>query len=347
MTLPTFEKQSKALDQWLNKIQISENIIERQSRKPEFRVSSLPYCPILFLDSLARFYEEAATKSYSMRFYTEIGTAVHEAFQEFGKPVHPKTFFGNWKCTRVLSKKIKDDACIEKKCAKVEKKITSFDKLKVKCPHGYKDCKDYFEYEEILFLWNGLSGHLDCLAKIEGEWWILDWKTTGPKLFDVKERAGAIKRGYYPSAKYIEQIESYAVLLKLLYDIDIKYYAITYVSRNAPSDPKWKREGHYNFIVKMNPKRFKRRLAKLKRQAKAHEILTKLLRKTTDKNLDAICEIKPCHSSEDFEKEMKPAFFGKEVCPYLDDGTCMKPKKLKKHLREMLDYVREEQNDSE
>lgn len=335
--------KSKTIDKWLAKIQMAE-VPNLSPRRPEFRVSSLPYCPILYLESLLGWHEGGSTKTYQMRFYTDIGTAVHSAFQEFAKVVHPKTFYGNWKCSRQIAAKHDKNTEVVVKCNKIVRDITCFDKLKVgKCPHGFSDCKSRFEYEEILFLWNGISGHMDCLILLDGKWWLLDWKTTSNYIFNNTEEA--IRKKYYPNEKYIEQIESYAVLLKMVYNIDISYYVISYIGREKPTDIKKMIESDYSFVFKMDKRKFKKRLRLLKQQTDNHKAVERLLKKATTKDIDYLIENKPCHSKEDFKNGMKKGFFGSEQCEYCKNGDCFDKKKIRKIIKQTLHGIKECEND--
>lgn len=328
----------KVLDDWLNKVQMSE-VPDFEPRYPEFRVSGLPYCPILHLERVRDWHNGGATANYGMQFFTSIGTAVHDSFQYYAKRVHPKTFFGNWRCTRTLSKEIKNGVETVRRCMHNNTELNCFKDLKVSCPHKHKNCKEKWEYQEINFAWRGLSGHMDCLIKLNGKWILLDWKTTGNYLFENPD--AAIKKGYYPSSKYIEQIESYAVLIKALYGIDIDYYAICYISRNKPSDTERRIKGHFNFIYKLDRRRFKRRLRILKQQTSNHRLAEKLMEKVTTQSLDLLLENKPCHSKADFKEKMKSAFFGSEVCEHSKSGKCFDSSAMRKHVKGVLKEIKE------
>ena len=319
---------SRELNQVLNTIQTTE--VVDPGRPPEFRASALPFCPLLHVHDTKQFALEGGSRSYGMEFYVRIGTVVHSLLQEFGKFSQGATLFGNWQCGRVLSE-IDNGLTLNVCKCQHSVPLTTYDKLKVKCPHGHTGCKPFFNYQEIEVSWRGLRGHIDNLLILgkpaKRRKFLLDFKTTSDWLFE--EPAKAIARGYYPSAKYIEQIESYAVLLKLLYDIDIDYYGIIYVSRQHPTDPAKRRKQHYNFLRKFTPVLFARRLRLLKQQARGFKYAQRVLQDPSKTNLAKLYATRPCKTPADYQAKMKMRFFGAENCPFHEDKSCYNGKVLK------------------
>lgn len=318
-------------------------------RKPEFRVSSLPYCPVVHLKKLLEYHRVTEPMDYSMAFYTGIGTVVHEVMQGFSKEANPVSFLGQWKCGRTLNVKNEDDKVHICKCTKLSEDITSYQDLDVGvCPHGMNGCKPYFEYHEIPIQFHGLSGHVDALIKRGNEIWVLDFKTTHDGLWgDEKDVEAMIKKGYYPSAKYITQIETYCALLEKQFGLKIGGYSICYVNRNKTMNPtgfkqvrSWK-----NFVYKWTDDRRAEAQERISREIRGNKLVNQLLVKdidpeTEDTLVRKLLAQRPCKSEASYKTNMSHSWFGSEECPFY--GVCWQnDERMVEEVKSLLAEIRE------
>lgn len=190
--------------------QASDTFLTRKgdiTRVKALRPSQLPFCPIDFFIRHATF---GALQVLDMRgaFYTSMGTTVHEVLQSYlGKSGR---FLANWKC---------------KQCGK---------HYKVSMQH---ECCDFsMEYHEIEINYKGVVGHIDAVFQdAAGNYWIVDFKTTSVK--------GAPLKLKKPGIGYVEQVEAYALMLKLEHKIVVKGVVLMFVRRDNPAEPViWSKE---------------------------------------------------------------------------------------------------------
>jgi len=311
-------------DEWLSSkaieaiVKAVQTVKTETAKRTEFRVSSLPYCPLLTLvDNKS---EEKAYEEYESNFFFSVGTALHELFQKFARDAKDVTLVGNWKCTKLLSTKYDSNPPSEThtKCVQ-EYDFCSHEAVQKKhsCPHKLKDCSpSLFQYVEITLTYNGLSGHIDLIFKINGKYILVDIKTTSGYLFDYPDKA--IARGWYPSLKYWEQISTYSVLVEKTRNIKIDSYAILYISRERTSN---KRKGHMIFARKLTQEERIGRTKKLEKQIKNNQLVQKYLKKNSSKTIKAIWENRPCQTKKDYKNEMAYKFFN-ETCKFHKDGSC-------------------------
>jgi hypothetical protein len=302
------QKALSYIDKHLESALDLNTLIQGPPRKPEFRVSSLPYCPILESDK--HFYPTQDSMNYGFSFYVNIGTAVHSVLQQF-LPASSKFgehVFGSWHCAN---------------CSQT--KIHTFRPPNGSCTNNLPHL---WIYDEIEFKYKGLSGHLDMLSidptktkfgaskKILKPWWVAwEFKTTG---------SGSIKSGYnLPVAKHPFQIRTYCYLLRVLYNIKVKQFVIVYISRDRPEYENTKRYS-YAYTDEM----YAQDKQRIERDIIGNELLLKLVK--TRKKLNAVKLVKqivakrPCTSKREYFRNMKPSFYGKENCTYFDSGQCAK-----------------------
>lgn len=171
------------------------------SRLLNLRPSQLPFCAV------ATFIQRATmglVDVMDMRgsFYVSIGTAVHEVVQNYlgtsGR------FLANWEC---------------KICGKKTYVTKQF------------ECCDFpMQYHEIEIHYKGVVGHIDAVfIDSRGRYWILDFKTTSVKAAPSKQKS--------PGVVYIEQVETYALMMKLQHKIKIEGVLLMFIKRDAPTDP--------------------------------------------------------------------------------------------------------------
>lgn len=296
-------------------------------RIPSFRASSLPYCPIFFLREMADSLERVEPEDYSKMFYTGIGTAVHEALQGYAPELHGNTFCGQWQCSRKLEVVEGDGKVTVSRCTHSTKGITSQSEMDIgTCPHGKTGCRKYFGYKEVDIDFHGLSGHVDGIVRRGDSYWIVDFKTTGSKLFGP-DADGVIDRGFYPSQKYLVQIETYCALLEKIYGIDIEGYSICYINRETTFNdrgygkpvPSWR-----NFAYWWTEEKRAAVQDRLRREIKGNKVVKAILSEKDPDEIrrlaETIYDLRPCVNESSYKKNMDCKWFSSEKCPYA--GKC-------------------------
>lgn len=284
-------KLPKLVDHFKKLLDVEESLGVRD----EFRVSSFPYCPILNATS-----DKERFGSFTMDYYTEVGTAVHLLYQRYLGA--RDTARGNWKC---------------KKCGLLHGEGPIAQPLKC------TNCKSKkFTYEEVTFHYKGLSGHLDFLEYFGKMKIAYDFKTTGAKYVENK-----FYNKFLPTPKHIWQLEMYCALLWLIYKVKVDYYNIIYINRDAPFDPK-KTKGVF-YIVEFTEEMRNRRIKQIELAVKGREAFKA-------GSVKGIIKNKPCKSRTDYLNiGMGDSFFGKE-CPLYANGKCFKPESIKKIVTRAL-----------
>lgn len=114
-------------------------------RLPEFRVSSFPYCPLLFSGDPGDF--EAA---YTSAFYFEKGTETHSLVQwSMAHSVSAHMMYGHWACS---------------KCDEKEERLIEWT---TKPDHACKKCgKKSWKYVEVTVAYKGIEGHVDMILRV-------------------------------------------------------------------------------------------------------------------------------------------------------------------------------------
>ena len=309
---------------WLNIMMkdLHVSTVQEPARFPKLRASGLPYCPIMHLKEIRSWYEnnkekEGECEPYSKMFYTSTGTNLHLLLQKFFARTYPDEVYGDWECSRVLHKKVLDNKTINATCSHVVRNST-FSDVRVKCPHGHAGCKNNLTYKELEIEDGPFSGHIDLLLKYKNKFVPLDFKTTSEFLFEEPEKA--VSMGYYPSKKYIDQIESYAFYLKNRFKLDVPGYGIVYVSRNDPSS---KSKKFRIFWFDLTNDRLRFRGQQLALQKKAANAVISLNEKPSSSNIHTVVDTKPCANDRDYKNKMAHSFF-KDQCPFYADGSCFK-----------------------
>lgn len=267
---------------------------------PAFRCSSMPFCPLvnLLLDT--------RTDSYSMDFYTTIGTAVHEVHQKW----IPKTRFkdrvyGHWAC---------------KSCGQVHEGKKG---RPILMPADCNDCgPSDFTYVEITVKYKGLEGHIDMITEImPGKFIIEDWKTTD--LGGKKRKYPGTWKNYYPSSKtYKVQIRTYASLLRRLWKMNVIATCLIFVDRGKVVQNK---KDYHKVIWPWNEKKTEKHMIWVDAACANNEKLVELrgiLEKSqgysnrADRLLRHLVHNRPCTSEETYDKWMDAAFYGESSCPH-------------------------------
>lgn len=272
--------------------------------KHEIRISKLPYCGLI--DALERIERPNSETGFDLRFYTSIGTAVHENLQgAFARSKkYGKNVVGNWKCNT---------------CGYIIKSIgpRPFNGVCPKC-----ESIDSLEYEELDFSYKGLiSGHMDGLTKhtakgskkVKYAAW--EYKTSGEDNILNPE-----KRLPYP--KHIVQIETYCALLWLQYKIFPSVFYLVYINRNKVQGRFERREQFVVYGFKVKKKNLIKRIAHLDNVVVSNSTIKKLLNLPTEDRIRQLESLRPCKSRKDYDSFMTHHFFGDDECPFLDGETC-------------------------
>lgn len=321
---------------------VQQSEYKESPRPPQFRVSSLPYCAILAIKETLEYDPDTPqVHPFSAGHYFKVGTAIHDNYQLTALTALPNELVGDFSCERVLETSESDNVITTKKCGRLVKFTTPNDLKNHPCPHRFNDCSVHQRYSELAFSYKGLSGHCDFLLrentgkeaplkkiktktktgkklKVSYKWHVADFKTTSPKLFEKYEEY--VRKGYYPSKKYVEQIETYCVLIEHTYKIEISDYTIAYVCRSKPVH-KPTDKAFQPFSYRWSPERRAYRQKRLKEQLKTNALYKKWVDDPSIENSKEIVKDRPCKCKSDYEEKMKHHFFGSENCEYL--SKCM------------------------
>lgn len=194
------------------------------SRLKSLRCSSLPFCPHAFFVEVARSLRHNHLDMAGL-YYTSVGTTVHEVMQT-ALPQYSKNIVGNWLC---------------RECGNLE-----FFKSQPQC------CDFSMEYVEIDINYKGVVGHVDCLFKVPGGYYVVDFKTCSLNNSKEKEKD--------PGDAYKEQLLAYAYLLRKQYKLEIKGIMNLFIPRDNPAKAvAWsQRIGKHDLLnIKEKLKRYK------------------------------------------------------------------------------------------
>jgi len=240
-----------------------------------------------------------------------------------------RTAFGNWKCNFCgWTNDTKKPSFRPKRCPSCR--------------------KAYWEYVEIEFQDELLSGHTDFLSMDNLKKWV-GWELKTTSLAMIERMIRLANSGKSPSKdarvlpykKHIVQIETYCALLWRQYRIKVDRYVLVYTSREKPD------QRYVCPSVPVTKEMIRQRLEHIDSSTLARKRVKALVkpknRANLDKNLDALLELRPCHSVSDYRKIMKPGFEF-EPCPVKDEGkcACSDVTKLRKELRSgVKEYLKE------
>jgi len=277
---------------------------ETEEYVQKLRVSSLPICGLI--DAVNRLEKPEKKIPFSMDFYTSVGTAVHETYQQrmMRSKRYGKMVFGNFLCRKEAG------GCGH--LLRLQRRPES-----LICP---KCNTSRLFYDEISFDLHGVSGHLDMLTlDRHGQFVAWEFKTTGEK--------NVANPQYLPYLKHHMQIQTYCMMLKMLYNIKVKMYTICYISRNKAKnmDDENPEDQIVPFAFKFDSYAMTLRedeTLKIQAQDKA---IKRLFASPSRTNLKRLENLRPCKSKKDYNNKdtgMTHAFFGKNKCPYLSKGLC-------------------------
>lgn len=287
----------------------------------KFRVSSMPYCPILFLEGDVGEKED----DFSMSFYTEAGTAHHENLQTYFPQVRGSNIlWGNWRCRH-------GKPC---SCPTNHKGEThhSCGKTWQACNHpGRCKCGRIPKYEEIEVEYkNGLTGHIDTILRSKSLDIIIDYKTCGLDYITVPWM-----KKYLPYDSNVIQIENYCALIEVKYGWRPDGWALVYVSRERPKEKQTEKPLFHIVEREWTVKRRDLVMKRLNRACKTHGYVLDAIKKPTSELVKTIIDRRPCKSEESYESKMG-AKFKFEDCEHQEICTGCQTKKIEGRVKWLL-----------
>lgn len=245
------------------------------------RPSSFPYCGLRQLFQWPKVIDDE-DKRYlgaSALFYTSVGTAFHEVFQEIlGKN---KQIIGNWKCPKCGSLKL----------------FTTYTRCsKCNVPRQYQELEVTYK--------NTLIGHLDglFLDKKTNTYWVIDYKSTSAFSLMLHEK----HKNVFPYPSNVDQISAYVPLLEKLHKIKVSGYILFYLSRDNP----FKIGGKLLHVKRMGPKAKAAELGKLDRYVRLYR-QTLTVKSLSD--LEEVYANKLCRSKSEYQSLFKESY---NECPH-------------------------------
>ena len=302
--LPEFAKLGKYIETKLAKMELFE--VETPSRY-DLRASGLPLCPLLKI--LHDIHPIPQREKYSDKFFTTIGTSVHENIQNYLQITNKNTVAA-WSC---------------KACKHIHSEPQICPKKCVKCGH------EKLSMEEITLDINGVSGHLDYLIKVKNKYVGLEFKTTTS--FGIKSGNGL------PKPKHHIQIQSYCLALKKKYGFNMLGYIIIYLSRDLPFGGR--NNSFRVYPYKITREMLRNRNRRINKTVAGWHAATSL--KPAEFNVASVKKVyydhRPCVSANDYEdpNEGMHLSFYKTQCEFITSkGCCWKTYKQEVDRRKML-----------
>lgn len=186
----------------------SQTIREKSdpARLYNLRCSQIPYCPrsVLLKWATTGLHFDM---DMAMHFYVNVGHAVHNTMQTY--LAQSGQFLADYQC----------------KVCKTWHRLS----------HKFKCCGVPCDYHELSINYKGILGHIDGVVKINGRYYIIDFKTTS--------LAGSVKKMSKPGVGYIRQITAYAYLIEKQYGIKVAGVMLVFIPRDNPNRPViWEQE---------------------------------------------------------------------------------------------------------
>jgi hypothetical protein len=171
------------------------------SRIIHLRCSQLPLC----VSSLILEYKLKGLKrtmDMMMAYYVTVGSAVHEVMQHYLS--RSGRFLADYYCPECHTY--------------------------YPLSHQHTCCGKPTIYDEVNIAYASILGHIDAIFQdSRGHYWILDFKTCSV--------SGAAKKKTSPGDAYMEQVESYALLLYRQYGIKVRGVILCFIPRDNPRTP--------------------------------------------------------------------------------------------------------------
>jgi hypothetical protein len=285
-------------------------------REPRFRVSALPFCPILYAGQ-----GPWSSVDYRAGHIFAMGTAIHELIQTFlANGAHSAELYGDWICTGCNT--------VKRSCVKP----------KVECKCGVVGAA--WKYQELEVVFRNLKGHVDTIlqvVKVKGQkprMIVVDYKTT--EFYN-----GVKNTRKFPVPPNVVQISAYCAILAKVYKLPIDGWALIYTDRTKAVAG----ANHFHVVAKEWRKKdtnlWVNRLRKFDESypdaQKAYSIRQK--GKTIPRELlTSLVEKRPCKSATDYETIMSPAFYYADgPCPLKESCTRASTVKIVKRVKARLD----------
>ncbi len=265
---------------------------EGEIRPPRFRMSSLPFCSIIFAED--HYKPEREKLGLKAQFFFKAGHMLHDLWQDSrvnGRLGH--LCYGNWECRRCKSRDFPEG---------------------LRPSQHTKCCGAEWKYVELEINLGPLSGHIDMITydPEDDEWTVWDLKSTGFEI--LKYRA----KKTLPFASNINQIYGYAVVIKRLYGISVKRACLYYISRERPDY-----DLSHPHILTFDRDRQEQEARRIDRAMEGYLAAKELIDNPTMENVKRTVDARPCYSALEYEQEMKHGFFRSD-CPHYHNGSCAK-----------------------
>lgn len=274
------------------------------------RPSGFPYCPILFAMNTAT---RPTTVPYTSQFYFDVGHAIHELIQKaavFGTSA--AYVFGNWRCSGCGSKVRM--SLVPKPCS-----CCSTGKRGRK---GERKAKPYWNYEEVEVStpFGYIKGHVDMILYLPAfkAFIVVDYKTASlafSRTSKKKRKKGvgvwnavAEEPAKFPKAYNVAQIKSYVAMLRAYHGLNVMGWALVYIDRSGPlrsrrdyvlADELWTRNDQTSTLMKLST------------YAASYGPVFNIINSGGPgeaKDWKRLFALRPCHSENDFNTKMAPAF---------------------------------------
>jgi hypothetical protein len=171
------------------------------TRLNTLRFSSLPFCPVKWFLGLEKSVEKDRLVDFGYKYFTSVGTVVHEIFQTTVFESEEVQTLTDWRCESC--REIYPLRSVVKKCTQC-------------------GCEKMTRMEHTVG-WRGAVGHVDEVVHLgDRRIFLLDYKTTSLKNIDKADPPG-----------YLSQISSYALAM-VDAGFDVVGYALVYVPRDNP-----------------------------------------------------------------------------------------------------------------
>lgn len=305
--------------------------------KSRFRISQLPFCPLLFvIDSL----ENSERKiSFESGFYFHIGHAIHTLWQTVARYQLPDQVIGDWQCTRTLNTKQTDYTNTVQQCNRVVHFCSFNQAAKYTCPHRFKNCQEFIKYKELELIRKNLTGHTDLLLRDQQGYHLIDFKTTSGFLFEAYKKA--LSYGYYPNPRYKLQLENYIILLEKKYKIKIVDYTVAYVSRDKALEVGRDKHPALRLFTYKTTNRIRRQARRnLQRYQRMFNIANNWLNaKHRNELTKKLFTARPCHNHKQYHERMAAGFLSNAPCPHHTSGACYGDGKAMRKILRKLESV--------
>lgn len=283
-------------------------------RIEELHPSSFPFCGLRYAVDLAtvgdeKYFDMPAT----MEYYVSVGTVAHLVFQK-----HMRLLKGNGKLNPVM---IGDWTCPE--CGH-ENLFRPYHSCR-KCGSGAitGEVARLSGDEISVQLGTRTTGHTDDLIKIDGRYWVIDYKTSSVRAVENYKK---FNRGL-PYKHNVNQIETYTALLERKYGIEISGWFLIYAARDRPmtdvavigGEIDEERREYIHKQLKISDSTFNAARKYVAPAINNNKPMFKGNKEKVSAFTDKLWEKRLCPSLEFYEKEIRDPY---HPCQYAEMGLC-------------------------